>query len=120
VSVSKIANDVPMEITGKNGVAARRRRPGKNFPITRSMREMGLEKEWSPSSRALSPPREVNRRYIAPVMHKIITVYPMKLPNVAPLTFFRRRHILLFIENGDSTDAGRCFAASRSLTTVSR
>src|SRR6266481_3880320 len=84
-----------MEITERMAVASEAEKTRKNFPITRSMREMGLERMVSIVPRSFSPAVRSIAGYIAPVMHKIITVYPMKLPNVAAY-LFRRRHILLF------------------------
>src|SRR5260221_8331167 len=116
----RIANDVPMEITDRIAVASEAEKTSKNLPSTRSMREMGLERMVSIVPRSFSPAVRSMAGYIAPVIHKMITVYPMKLPKVAPLTFSGGATFSCLIANGDSTDAGRFFAARRSFTTESR
>src|ERR1700676_1600915 len=70
----RIANDPPMEMTERMAVAKEAENTSRNFPQTRSSREIGLERMVSIVPRSFSPAVRSMAGYIAPVMQRMMTV----------------------------------------------
>ncbi len=69
-----MANDPPIEMTERMAVAKEAEKTSRNFPQTKSRREIGLERMVSMVPRSFSPAVRSMAGYIAPVMQRMMTV----------------------------------------------
>src|SRR5271167_2344787 len=71
---SATQKEIPMEVTESAAVAREALKTRENFPSTKSVREIGLERMVSMVPRSFSPAVKSMAGYMAPVMHSKMTM----------------------------------------------
>ncbi len=109
-----------IEIMEKTIVATEAVSTMRNFPNTMLIRPVGLHISVSMVPRSFSPAVRSMAGYMAPEKHRMMMIYGMKPPMVAPPTFSGGATFRRLSSNGFVSSGGRPRSLSRPSTRVAR